>query len=290
MVRQCGPHVLCSFRARTRAPNPPFRWEQPRSVARESESTVVAAAPQSGSGVHGDVLETRHTVACMATITAGRRSRPAVPLPVRWLGATLRNTTFVVAGIPVQFTALLALALPWTGPWSRTASWPWFLTIPSGPPIHLWQVTVALVASVVLVLLIRVPLTAGQRHRCWSLLGIDIPRPRDADGILALRPFTSLRAASTWRQLGYHLVAGPALALMAMLTLGAWALGLAFAAAYGYASVFPARSAIQTLTDKEKTLLTVSGCLLLLLAAPALAAMTAWLDRRAAAALLGPSR
>ncbi len=218
----------------------------------------------------------------MATITAGRRSRPAVPLPVRWLAATIRNTTFVVAGIPVQFAALLALALPWT--------WPWFLTAPGGPPIGLWQVTVALVASLVLLLLIRVPLTASQRHRCWSLLGIEIPRPPDAGGNLALQAVTSLRAESTWRQLGYHLVIGPALALLAMLTLGAWAIGLAFTAAYGYASVFPARSAIQTLGPREKALLTVSGCLLLLLAAPALAALTGWLDRRAAPALLGPSR
>src|SRR5260370_33472589 len=75
----------------------------------------------------------------MATITAGRRSRPAVPLPVRWLAATIRNTTFVVAGIPVQFAALLALALPWT--------WPWFLTAPGGPPIGLWQGTGALGAA-----------------------------------------------------------------------------------------------------------------------------------------------
>ena len=43
-----------------------------------------------------------------------------------------------------------------------------------------------------------------------------------------------MRADVTWRQLGYHLVAGPALALGGLATLAAWAGGAALAATYAY--------------------------------------------------------
>jgi signal transduction histidine kinase len=212
----------------------------------------------------------------MATVAAERRSRPRALLPLRWLAAMIRNVTYVIAGIPVQLAALAALALPWA--------------LPEFVPVSLWQVTLALAASIGLVLLIRVPLTFLQRHRSWSLLGIEIPRTSAAPGrpVLA-RLGASASSEATWRQLAYHLVAGPLLALGGLLTLGALAGGAGLAATYGYSRFLPRLSAVQSLEPKAKVLLTASG-VAMLLAAPAVAAIVTWLDTRTTARLLGPSR
>jgi signal transduction histidine kinase len=226
--------------------------------------------------VHGDYFVMAHTVVSMSSMAAGRRSRGALSVLMRWLAAMVRNSTFVIAGIPVQLAALVALALPWI--------------FPQFVAIGVWQVATALLASACLVLAVRVPLTAAQRHRCWLLLGIEIPRvPVPSTGSLRRRLAASLRSESTWRQLGYHLVAGPILALGGLLTLAAWAAGAGFAAVFGYADFFPRLSAVQSFSPKSKLILTLIG-VALLLAAPAVAAAVTWLDSKATTALLGPSR
>jgi signal transduction histidine kinase len=212
----------------------------------------------------------------MSSMAAGRRSSGALSAPLRWLAATVRNTTFVVAGVPVQLAALVALALPWI--------------LPQFVPISVWQVAVALVASACLGLAVRVPLTAAHRHRCWSLLGIEIPRvPVLSTGSLPRRLAASLRSESTWRQLGYHLVAGPILAFGGLLTLAAWAAGAGLVVAFAYSSVFPPLSQAGSVSPKFKVILTAVGALILLMA-PVLAAVVTWLDAKVARALLGPSR
>ncbi len=141
-----------------------------------------------------------------------------------------------------------------------------------------------------LVLAARVPLTAAHRHRCWSLLGVDIPRaPVPSTGSLPRRLAGSLRSESTWRQLGYHLIAGPALALGGLLTLAAWAAGAGLVVAFAYHYVFPPLSQAGSDSPKFKVILTAAGALMLLLA-PVLAAVVTWLDTKVVRALLGPSR
>jgi signal transduction histidine kinase len=212
----------------------------------------------------------------MATTAAGRRTRLAVPAPVRWPGRIVRNTTFAVGGIPVQLAGLAILALPWV--------MPWFVVI------SLSQVLVALLATVVLVLAIRVPLTAIQRHRLWSLLGADIGRPPAAAARPPLeRLAASLRSESTWRQLAYHLAAGPVIAVGGLLTLACWAGGAVLAATFLYAGSFPPLAQIRTMEPRARLWMTVAGVALLAVA-PAVAAAVTWLDVRAAGALLGPSR
>jgi signal transduction histidine kinase len=215
----------------------------------------------------------------LALAMAGRRSRRAVLAPFRLAGLIIRDTTFVIAGVPVQVAALLALALPWV--------------VPHFVVIQLWQVALAILAGVAAVLLVRAPLTAIQRHRFWSLLGIDIPELAPAQGSLQYRLVSAVRSEAAWRQLGYHLIAGPAIAVGGVLTLAMWAAGAALittlATINGWAHLFPLLADIRNFNDKTKTLGIICGVLLLLLA-PAVAAAVTRLDSLAGRALLGPSR
>jgi signal transduction histidine kinase len=209
----------------------------------------------------------------MATMAARRRR--AVLAPLRLLATIVRDTTFVVAGVPVQLAALAALALPWF--------------VPRFVVIQLWQIVVAVLAGIALVLLARVPLTAIQRHRFWSLLGIEILKPGAAEGSLSHRLVSAVRSEASWRQLAYHLVVGPAIALGGMLTLVLWAAATGLITVNGWAHLFPALSGLKPFRAKALTLDVIAG-ILLLLAAPALAAALTWLDSHAGRALLGPSR
>lgn len=213
----------------------------------------------------------------MATVADGRRvsAAPRAPAPLRWLAALVRNLVFVVSGVPVQLAGLALLALPWL--------------IPGLIAVGFWQVLAALLLSVGLALLVRPPLTFIERHRCWSLLGVDIPPPPTAQGTsLAKRLGNSIRAEATWRQLAYHLVIGPVLAAGGLLTLGALVGGIDLLAARG-SQVVPKVSASLSASPKGRVVADALGAVLLL-AAPLAAWLCAWLDRMATTALLGPSR
>jgi signal transduction histidine kinase len=210
----------------------------------------------------------------MATMAAGRRGRRLALVPVRAVAAVARDSTFVVAGIPVHLLALGVLLAPWT--------------VFVGVRHRHWVLFCAALASVALVLAVRGPLTRIQRHRFWSLLGIDIPATPVLPGSsLTQRTLASLRAEATWRQLLYHLAVGPLLALGGLLTLAAWAGGAGLVSAFAYRYTFATPQQFQS--PKPLIALTVAGALLLLIA-PFAARGVSWLDRRAARALLGPSR
>jgi signal transduction histidine kinase len=218
----------------------------------------------------------------MSTLAARRRR--AVLAPLRLLAMIVRDTTFVIAGVPAQLAALAALALPWVVPHFVVNE------LPGGTgDVALWQVAVAVLAGVVLMLLARAPLTAIQRHRFWSLLGIEIPEPAAAQGSLRHRLVSAVRSEATWRQLGYHLVVGPAVALGGMLTLALWAAGAGLIIVNGWAHLFPPLVGLKPFHGKALTL-DITAQILLLLLAPALAAALTWLDSRAGRALLGASR
>jgi signal transduction histidine kinase len=120
---------------------------------------------------------------------------------------------------------------------------------------------------------------------------VDIPAPPTAERRLAWRGLVAwARSEATWRQLGYHVAVAPVLAIGGLLTLFLWAAGLGLTGIFAYMWVFPASSPLRdtgaTATD---TYLTAAG-VVLLLAAPWAARAVTWLDVRAGAALLGPSR
>lgn len=227
----------------------------------------------------------------MAGVLASAYGGSVLVAAARGLKAISRNTTFAIAGIPLQLAALAVVALPWVA-WSF--NWPhranagivaWVFTVLSAD-----RVIVALAASAALALAVRVPLSAAERHRHWSLLGAEIARPPPAAGPTPLRRLlASLRSEATWRQLAYHLVVGPALAMGGLLTLAAWGAGGVLAAAYAYPYLLPRASALQSVGPKTLTALTLAGAMLLLIA-PGVAGLVTWLDRRAGRALLGPSR
>jgi signal transduction histidine kinase len=208
----------------------------------------------------------------MATMAAERRGRRLAPRRV--LAAIARDSTFAIAGIPSHLIAIVVLFAPWTNRYA--------LHLGKGDLISI----VAL--SAVLVLLLRAPLSAMHRHRCWSLLSVQIERPPAAPGkTWRQRVAASLRSEETWRQLAYHLLVGPVMAFGGLLVVGAWAggLGLVVICSYQFQFSTPGHDEL----GKFRVLLFAAG-ILMLVAAPLSARLVTYCDVRAATALLGPSR
>ena len=94
--------------------------------------------------------------------------------------------------------------------------------------------------ALVIVFLAVPLLTRMHRHRLRATAGVVIPpqpaRPRrlTAEGIVIYA-----RSRATWRQLGYHLLAGPALAIAAITIVGVWLAGLLYTLVYAYAWMLP---------------------------------------------------
>ena len=112
----------------------------------------------------------------------------------------------------------------------------------------------------------------------------------------------AIRSPITWRQVGYHFLAAPALAVAAAAAFAMWLAGLLYTLVYTYAWTLSAQSLLARGQSEGPpghlapmsnipvdVYLTVGG-LALLIAAPWLTAGVAALDVRAAQALLGPSR
>ncbi|MFJ2861404.1 histidine kinase [Kitasatospora sp. NPDC087314] len=175
-----------------------------------------------------------------------------------WSPEAWRDTRFIAAGIP--------MALP-----------VWLAVIESK----------LLFPGIVLVLCCTRPLTAAQRGRLRALHGVEVrpPRPGEPWAWLPGRLLLGL----TWRQTVYHLLAGPLLAAGALVVLYAWGAGLVMASVYGWVWLMPFGSPLRSELAGLNAAITVAGVLLLALM-PWLAALTAWLEVRAATLLLGPNR
>ncbi|GAA1353954.1 sensor histidine kinase [Streptomyces beijiangensis] len=181
-----------------------------------------------------------------------------------WSAWAWRNTAFAVAGVP--------LALP--------AGFAYLMMVRSAG--HIPGALATLLAFSGL-------LTVLQRSRFWSLLDLDVPRaPLRTPWYTGRGLMQWLRAESTWRQYGYHLVVAPLAALAGALVVCAWTAGVACALIFSWAwALAPdAQSKGWTIGYVGFTF----GGMLLLFATPWLAAAVARLDANAAAALLGPNR
>jgi signal transduction histidine kinase len=196
-------------------------------------------------------------------------------------------------------------------PWSPRA-WGQALYLAGGIPAQL--AALALVAAglsvkprwvlpllFLVVAFLAVPLfTLVHRHRLRATAGIEIPRqPGLADWPSPRWMIAAARSRATWRQVAYHVLVGPALAVGAVAALLMWLAGILYTLVYAYASALPqgsflrngqAHSALAHVVRLPVDAYLTVGGLVLLVAAPWLTAGIAALDARAARELLGPSR
>ncbi len=208
-------------------------------------------------------------------VTTARRA-PAGALRALWAPRNWRATLHAVAGLPLAAGAWLSVAVLAVG-WGA-AVWS-LIDGPTGAWIlAVFYVLVALAAPLAFPWVVRA-FGAAQRARLQGLLEVDLLAPPGGTGPWPLRLVWPWRAASTWRQLAYHLVAlavvvaGGALVALCWLALPLTppAIGLWGGAGWSALWVLPLAIAM-------------------LLAAPWVARGVAYLDVRAARALLGPSR
>ncbi|QLE71973.1 sensor histidine kinase [Streptomyces rectiverticillatus] len=170
-----------------------------------------------------------------------------------------RAAAHLVTGVLVQFGALLVMAVPWL----------------DGGPTKASSCLLALAVMAGVLGAACPVLTRAQRARFRARLGVEIP--------VTGRPWS-------WRQVGYHLAAGPLIALGGALTLLLWAAAAAAATVYVWVWALPpeTRSA-QAGYAVQAAFLTAAG-LAGLYGAAWLSRALARLDTRAATARLGPSR
>jgi signal transduction histidine kinase len=186
---------------------------------------------------------------------------------------------YLTSGIPAQLGAVL---LVMSG----------FLTKPR------WLLPLLFLAVVFLAVPV---LTRVHRHRLRTTAGVEIPPQPAIPHRLSLNGLViAARSRATWRQLGYHLLAGPLLAGAAIVAFGMWLAGVLYALVYIYAwrlspdgLLYRGIGSPQTLprlldipVDVYLTAAGIAG----LMAAPWVTAGVLALDARAARALLGPSR
>jgi signal transduction histidine kinase len=230
--------------------------------------------------------------------TLTRRRDTAVPRDSRvpWSPRAWRQALYVCAGIPAQLAALLIPVLfgYWTRHWALS-TWP----LPAGQPLHpLWLLEAAAV-------FLAVPaLTRMHRQRVRVTAGVKIPPQPAIPRRLSVRGITAAaRSRATWRQLEYHLLAGPALAAAGIAVVGVWLAGVLYTLVYAYAWTLPNQGLLwrgqspgspanhlpAMLGIPVDVYLTGAG-IILLCAAPWLTGVVAALDGRTARELLGPSR
>ncbi|MET9463926.1 histidine kinase [Streptomyces sp. NPDC006544] len=199
----------------------------------------------------------------MASSGALRRTYTWTMAHAPWSAWAWRNTAFTTAAIPP--------ALP------LAAGFVFLLTAPGHSPVPL-----------LLVVALSPLLTALQRNRCWSLLGVDIPPVVRTHPWRSVRGLTErLRSEATWRQYGYHFLVSPLAALGGGLLVLTWAAGAVCATVYAWSWALP--ETVGPGWSRQYDVLTTLGGLLLL-AAPWFALLLARLDAGAALALLGPNR
>jgi signal transduction histidine kinase len=232
------------------------------------------------------------TTLARASDAGGRRYRRVPWSPRAWAQAV-----YLFGAIPAQLAGLLFLVV--LGFWTRhrvlwsLPVWPLHLFIPLHP---LWLLEAAAV-------FFAVPaLTGIHRHRLRVTAGVEIPPQPAAAGRMTVRGIVAaLRSRATWRQLGYHLLAGPALAVGEIAVFGVWLAGVLWTLVYAYAWALPHEGLLwrgqgqstgpghAQLGAPVDVYLTAGG-IVLLIAAPWLTGAVAALDARAACSLLGPSR
>ncbi|MGW2742828.1 histidine kinase [Streptomyces sp. NPDC001450] len=190
------------------------------------------------------------------------------------------RTALVAAGLPLHL-AVVPLWLWLVGTMAAL--------VPAVTPL---PVLLTLVALPVLLTLVVTPLlTVGQRRRYRALVGKDLPRPavpgpgRNWKSAVR-RPTTR----ALWRQVCYHAVAGPLLAVLDLAVLAVWAVALVAASIYVWIWALPPQWRVTDVGYTTQAAYITTGGLALLFLGPRLTGALVRLETRAAEVLLGPSR
>jgi signal transduction histidine kinase len=209
-----------------------------------------------------------------------------------WAPRSWGQALYLAGAIPAMLIGISAplvrvlIAVRWSVLWHGLA----------GPAWVLWLTAIFLLLPV---------LTQIHRHRLRTTAGIDIPpQPHIQDRLTVQGLVRAARSQATWRQVAYHLIAAPALAVAAMVAIGTWLAALLCVSEYLWAWSLPPDAFFRQATYPDGsywpvgvshisaavgvflTLVGVAG----LFVAPWLTAGVAALDARAARTLLGPSR
>ncbi|MQY08305.1 sensor histidine kinase [Actinomadura macrotermitis] len=191
-----------------------------------------------------------------------------------WSPAAWRDTAFIGSGVPLQLAGWAIVCAPW-------ALW---------VPVDATPIAIFLLAPLFAVLLLVRPATRAHRERLWAMLGADLAELPERPGGPVLGPLRALRSEDLWREVRYHMLTGPLLALGAIAALLCWLGGLALVSLNAYAWALPASSALSLTWHAVRLgVLTALG-VVLLLAAPWVAAAVRRLDVRSAGRLLAPDR
>ena len=152
---------------------------------------------------------------------------------VPWSPRAWSQALYLAGGIPAQLFAVLLVLVPW---WSLvTPSWGHALGHRN------WGKVWPLPLLILVVVFLAVPLFTGiHRHRLRATAGVLIPpQPVMPDRLTVRGIVAAARAPATWRQLGYHLLAGPALAAAAIIAVGVWLAGVLFTLVYASPGSYP---------------------------------------------------
>jgi signal transduction histidine kinase len=227
----------------------------------------------------------------MATSVSRRDGPVRQDHRVPWSPRAWGQALYLAGGIPAQLAVLLVVLVPWWAAWHGNEGKP--------RPVTLFVFLFLLVITFLAV----PPLTGVHRHRLHATAGVLIPAQSVIPHRLSPRGIvTAARSQATWRQLGYHLLAAPALGVAALAVFCVWLAGILYAFVYIYAWTLHPGNLLRRGQSMPPpghlppfsyfpidVYLTVGG-FALLAAAPWLTAAVGTLDVRAAQVLLGPSR
>jgi signal transduction histidine kinase len=144
---------------------------------------------------------------------------------------------------------------------------------------------------VLLTLVVTPLLTVGQRRRYRALVGKDLPRPAvPGPGRNWKSAVRRLTTRALWRQVCYHAVAGPLLAVLDVAVLAVWAVALVAASIYVWIWALPPQWRVTDVGYTTQAAYITAGGLALLFLGPRLTGALVRLETRAAEVLLGPSR
>ncbi len=211
-----------------------------------------------------------------------------------WSIRAWAQALYLTGGIPAQLAAVLIVLVPWWAVSTRS----WNDLLGQGSWWSQWPLPLL---SLVVVFLAGPTLTRMHRHRLRTTAGLEIPpQPAIQNRWSAAGIAAYARSPATWRQLGYHVLAAPALAAAAIVSFGMWLAGVLCTLVFAYAGKWPEQGSFLRLGQTHSALAHVvripwevyltAGGIVLLAAAPWLTAAVGALDARAARALLGPSR